>query len=309
MGNAIARVDVTTLTPAGFRERYQKPGLPVIIQGCLTQEGDWHLDFLCQQLGQQEFLLRRYGQARYQQDKREWTSIGSGVELHTMPFNRYAELLRDKTAHTEDIYLAKCPLQSTALAQMPVSQVLQSRLGLTRSATGLNLWVGPGGHVECLHYDPMDGTLMQLHGTKKVVMFPPSQTKNLYPFPISVHLRHGLQLRTWFSQVYPERPDIEVFPKLQTALEHKVEVLLQPGELLFIPTGWWHEITALGDEMVCSVNQFWRVYPTRRAVFNWPRWRAYCGSACAVPHTIGQLILALISRDRSTAVSKILRRL
>jgi lysine-specific demethylase 8/hypoxia-inducible factor 1-alpha inhibitor (HIF hydroxylase) len=55
---------------------------------------------------------------------------------------------------------------------------------------------------------------------------------NLSPFPIFIHLRHGLKLRSSFSQVYPEKPDFKSFPKLKEALRHKQEVILNQGEVL-----------------------------------------------------------------------------
>lgn len=308
----LPKIPLSELTPEQFVRSYRNPGLPVIITGLLQPDWDWNLDYLCQQLGEQAFLLRYYGQDRYQQDKRTWTSIGSGVQTQSKPFVEYAELLRDHTAHTQDIYLAKCSLQNTALANTDAIQTVKTelqQLGLEHPASSLNLWVGPGGHVECLHYDPMDGTLIQLHGSKRVVLFPPSQTFNLYPYPFYAHLRYGLKLRSWFSRVYPDNPDLTAFPRFQKALAHKYDVTLGPGEVLYIPAGWWHEVTALGDEMVCSVNRFWRVYPTQRAVLFWGRWRAYLGSACAVPNVIWSLGLALFSRDRQQKIKEILQML
>jgi lysine-specific demethylase 8/hypoxia-inducible factor 1-alpha inhibitor (HIF hydroxylase) len=67
---------------------------------------------------------------------------------------------------------------------------------------------------------------MQLHGTKKLVLFPASQTYNLYPFSIYIHLRYGLKLRCWFSQLYTEKPDFKSFPKFQDVLSYKCEVIL-----------------------------------------------------------------------------------
>jgi lysine-specific demethylase 8/hypoxia-inducible factor 1-alpha inhibitor (HIF hydroxylase) len=310
--NSIPRVSSDRLTSDSFAQQFQQPGRPVIITGLLNSGCDWTLEYLTEQLGTQEFLLRCYGKHRYQQDKRQWTSIGSGVPPQSKSFADYAEMLRSHEAHDQDIYLAKCSIHNTPLAATETVQHLNNRLdhlGLTQSASPLNIWVGPAGHVESLHYDPTDGTLIQLHGTKKIVLFPPSQTTNLYPFPFYVHLRYGLKLRCWFSQVYPDRPDFAAFPKLQEALRYKHEIVLNQGEALYIPAGWWHEVTALGDEMVCSVNRFWRVYPIKRAVFSWPRWRAYLGSACAMPNVLFSLVTALFSPQPTQRLKAILQQL
>jgi hypothetical protein len=297
----IARIHASFMTPTLFFEQYQQLGTPVVITGLLDSEPDWDLDFLCQKLNAQEFAVRCYGSDRYQQDKRQWTDIGSGVELRKMTFLKYAASLRSGEAHRQDMYLAKCPIRETELSKTPVFRSAVEQLGLRFPASNFNLWVGPGGHVECLHYDASDGTLMQLHGEKKLLLFPPSQTYNLYPFPVYAHFRHGLKLRSWFSQVYPDAPDFKAFPKLREALQHRYEVILRRGELLYIPVGWWHEVTALGNEMSCSVNQFWHVYPLRRALRSWVKWRAHLGSICAIPHSLVSLLGATFSKNQTDA--------
>lgn len=304
--NPIQRVDISFITPETFVEQYQRTGTPIVIKG-LLKECDWNLDYLCEKLGTQEFLLRCYGNERYKQDKRQWTNTGSGVETQSMLFTEYADMLRNHQAHENDVYLAKCSIKNTLLANTRSLGNIGEQLGLNKPESDLNIWVGPGGHVECLHYDHVDGTLMQLHGSKKVVLFPPSQTNNLYPFPFYIHLYYGFKLRCWFSQVYPERPDFKAFPKLKQALQYKCELILNPGEILYIPAGWWHEVTALGDEMVCSVNRFWSISPISRIVFSWTILRANLGSLCALPHTLLSLAIALFSKERKQKITKILQ--
>lgn len=300
-------VPIAELSPQVFSSHYQQPGLPVVIQGLLDQSVDWNLEYLCETLDDALFLIRCYGQQRYQHNKREWSNIGSGVDVVQMPFRDYAVCLRNGQAQAEDMYLAKCALGSTALGKTDSLKDLGDRLPLRKPMSDFNLWVGPSGHVECLHYDPMDGTLVQLHGTKKIVLFPPSQSRNLYPFPVISHLKHGLRLRCWFSQVTIVSPDFEAYPNLREAFTHRMEVILQPGEALYIPAGWWHEVTTLGTEMGCSVNRFWRVFPTQRAVLSWQRWRVYLGSAAAVPYTLIHVAKALLSKRPRQKLAEIWR--
>ncbi|GAB1541853.1 hypothetical protein NUACC21_45260 [Scytonema sp. NUACC21] len=284
--NAMPRVNISSLTPKIFFEKYQKKGIPVVITGLLGEKCDWNIDYLCEKLGDRELVFRNNGRERYERDKREWTDIGSGVASLHMTFSKYAEMLRNHQAHEHNLILRTFSLKNTKLVDTLSLENFGEKLGLTQSASYFNMFVSPGGHNSVLHYDAMDGTLMQMHGAKKVLLFPPSQTYNLYPFPVYTHLKHGLKLRCWFSQVYPEKPDFIAFPKLKSALQQKREVILNQGETLYIPAGWWHEIIALGDEMVCSVNRFWRVYPTSRAMFSWSRWRGFLGMVSSLPYRI-----------------------
>lgn len=305
----IKRVNVSSLTPEEFFEQYQRKGIPVIINGLLNREPDWDLNYLCQQLRNQEFPIRYYGRERYNQDKRKWTSSGSGVDARTMPFCEYAELLKNGEAYEQDAYLARCSLQHTPLADASTLRDAEEWLKLRLPATALNLWVGPGGHTSCLHYDPMDSVLMQLHGAKKILLFPPCQTYNLYPIPVLKQLRYGLQLRAVYSQVYPEHPNFNTFPKFRQALPHRQDGILKRGDILFIPAGWWHEVTGLGDKMVCSVNRFWNVLPVSRAVFSWNKWRAHLASMVAAPHIMWNVLTALTSRNHHREFSKLVQRL
>jgi lysine-specific demethylase 8/hypoxia-inducible factor 1-alpha inhibitor (HIF hydroxylase) len=304
----VDRIESGTLTQELFLGKYQKEGIPLVISGLLPSV-NWNLEYLCEVLKDAEFPVRYYGQKRYTQDKREWKSTGSGSEAKTLPFTQYAELLRNGEALANDIYLARCSLTNTSLTNAPVVIQAEAQLGLKFPAIPISLWVGPGGHTSSLHYDPMDGTLMQMHGSKRIVLFPPSQLYNLYPFSVWNHLRYGLKRRAVYSQVYPDRPDLASFPKFQYASEHRYEVILNQGEILFIPAGWWHEITALGDGMVCSVNRWWHVYPISRALKSWSKWRAHFGSVLASPHIVWNLLAALRSSHSAKELSKLLQRL
>jgi hypothetical protein len=307
--NQIQRVHLSSLTPQLFFQNYQKPGIPVVITGSLEGEPDWNLDYLSERLGEQEFPVRFYGQERYQQDKREWTSTGSGVEARTLKFTEYAAMVKSGEALQKDAYLARCSLQRSPQINIAALQQAERQIGLTMPATYLNLWVGPTGHTSCLHYDPMDGTLTQMHGAKRVLLFPPSQLYNLYPFPVINHLWYGLKLRAVYSQVYPERPDFSAFPKLRQALQYCYEVTLEQGEMLYLPSGWWHEVTALGDGMVTSVNRFWHVHPFSRAVSSWSKWRIHLSSIFTAPHILGNVFSALSSKDRKNELNKLLQRM
>ncbi len=307
--NSIDCVHYSDLSPAEFGDRYQKLGIPVVLQGLLDKEPEWNLAYLRQALGDQVFPVRQYGQTRYQQDKRHWKSFGSGVEVHSMTFANYADHLISGTAKQEDLYLARCSLKNTSLEQGHTLYQAEAWFGFRFPATALNLWVGPGGHTSCLHYDPMDGLLMQLYGAKKVLLFPPSQTYNLYPIPVYKQLRYGLKLRPVYSQVYPHRPDLQAFPRYANALPWGSELVLNPGEILFLPAGWWHEVTSMGDDLVCSVNRFWNVLPLSRAMCSWNKWRAHLGSVLAFPHMLRQWISATAHPQAQTELQKLLQQL
>ncbi|MEB3217769.1 MAG: cupin-like domain-containing protein [Nostocales cyanobacterium 94392] len=305
----VAKVDGTTLTPEIFATKYRNDGIPVVITGLLDSEPSWDLDYLREKLKEQKFPVRFYGRERYQQDKRNWKNMGSGVKSRTIPFSEYAEKLLSGEAEQKDIYLGKCPLTNTPLANNPSFKRLESQLGLSIPVTPLNLWVGFKGHTTCLHCDAFDGTLIQLYGAKKVILFPPNQLYNLYPFSLLNNILYGFKRRASYSQVYPQKPDFQAFPRFKKALSQSYEVVVNQGEILYIPVGWWHEVTCLADGVVCSVNRFWRVLPISRSFFSWNKWRIHLSSILAIPHFLVIGLTAIISKNRKENLKRLLQRL
>ena len=305
----VAKIDGNTLNPEIFAKEYQKHGVPVVITGLLDSEPSWDLDYLCEKLGEKKFPVRFYGRERYQQDKRKWKNMGSGVESHTIAFSEYAQKLLSGEANDKDIYLGKCSLANTSLANNPGFKSLKSHLGLSIPITPLNLWVGFGGHTTCLHCDAFDGTLIQLYGAKKIILFPPNQLNNLYPFSLLNNLLYGFKRRASYSQVYPQNPDLQAFPKFQKALSQSYEVVLNQGEILYIPVGWWHEVICMGDGVVCSVNRFWRILPISRSFISWNKWRIHLSSILAIPHFFVVGLRAIIGKDKKQNLKRLLQRL
>lgn len=95
------------------------------------------------------------------------------------------------------------------------------------------LFVGGEGAKVVMHYD-MDlanNFHFNFAGEKKVILYPPSQTKYLYKVPYSI---------VSVEQIDMEHPDFERYPALLRAKGY--EVALKHGEALFIPSKWWHFI-------------------------------------------------------------------
>ncbi|NBD33872.1 MAG: cupin-like domain-containing protein [Cyanobacteria bacterium] len=309
MSETIQKIDISDLSlETFFRSKYNK-NVPLIVTGLLGQDTQWDLDYLCQTIGKKKFFFRHYGRQRYQIDKQKWQSIGSGVDVQEMSFHEYAEMLRNGKAKSEDIYLAKASLQDTPLRQSPSLQTLGSQLNL-KPVTDYRMYMGHGGHIASLHYDVVHSTLCQLYGEKKVILFPPSVTPYLYPFPIWVHFTHGLKLRCGYSQVDLAAPDYRQFPNLKLALQQQQTVTLKAGEVLFIPMGWWHELITLETaEISCSVSRFWQVSPQTEGYFSWQRLRPVLGNLLALPHSIQTMMKQFLKQPHWKTIQQILYRI
>ncbi|MDZ8262391.1 cupin-like domain-containing protein [Nostoc sp. ChiQUE01b] len=97
-----------------------------------------------------------------------------------------------------------------------------------------------------LHFDRIHNIFVQVRGKKRILLFPPSNYLSFYP-PLedSSGIGHN-------SKVNPDILNLELFPKFPW--EEKIEVVLQPGEMLYIPPFWWHHVTAVDENISLS---FW----------------------------------------------------
>jgi hypothetical protein len=99
------------------------------------------------------------------------------------------------------------------------------------------LWMGSGSNKisTLLHRDSGDAFLGQLIGRKRFKLYSPDQTPYLYVFK-----SYNRDQPCW---VNPWEPDFDRFPLLREAFA--TEFILEPGELLIIPRGWYHTVLAL----------------------------------------------------------------
>ncbi|EMR11280.1 hypothetical protein PNEG_00309 [Pneumocystis murina B123] len=92
-----------------------------------------------------------------------------------------------------------------------------------------------------LHYDVMSNILIQIRGSKKVQLYPPSDVLHLQFLPGSSSSK--------IPNIFTENPE-----NLRNTHSH--QVILYPGDILYIPAFWLHAVQSL--EPSISVNVFWR---------------------------------------------------
>ena len=120
-----------------------------------------------------------------------------------------------------------------------------------------HLWVSPEGAVSPLHYDCSPSFLVQLHGSKRMLLWPPQQLSALSPYPNF----HILRRR---ARVDPCQPNYKKFPAFQHTAA--IEVTLHAGDVLFFPAYWAHytESLTLSISLTCR-------FDTKRRKQQWSR--------------------------------------
>ncbi|CAG9463556.1 unnamed protein product [Pedinophyceae sp. YPF-701] len=222
-----------------FLTAYMAPGVPVVIRGAMDH---WP-------------ALTRWRDPSY---------LDGVAGLRTVPVERgnymsetFATRLmpvRDLLRHIhgggagggEKLYLAQYTLfdHVPALAR-DVATPDYCSLG-EGEVRAVNAWLGPGGTVTPLHYDPpFHNLLCQVVGRKYVRLYSPDQSDALYPHPSGLH--------TNTSRVDLDRPDAGEFPLLSGASFQ--ECVIGPGEMLYVPPKWWHYVRSLSPSF--SVSYWW----------------------------------------------------
>ncbi|TVZ37740.1 Cupin-like domain-containing protein [Alteromonadaceae bacterium 2753L.S.0a.02] len=104
---------------------------------------------------------------------------------------------------------------------------------------------GKGGVFPNLHYDAyhLHAFVVQVCGEKEFTIYPPNQTSYLYPNP----RQPNNSLMGDMRKVDPIR-----FPLFKHA-EPEV-VVVKPGGLIFVPSGWWHTTRMLSHSIAVTAN-------------------------------------------------------
>jgi hypothetical protein len=132
-------------------------------------------------------------------------------------------------------------------------------LGLDDAAFGgrppiVSIWLG-NRTTAPTHYDQSHNIACCMVGRRRFTLFPPEQVGNLYPGPLEP--TPGGQV---VSMVDPEAPDLDLYPRFVEAMAEAQVAELEPGDALFYPALWWHQVQAL-DPFNAMINYWWDVSP------------------------------------------------
>jgi hypothetical protein len=124
--------------------------------------------------------------------------------------------------------------------------------GLARFVTGMgrflekNVWMSPGGTRTALHFDTVENFNIQIEGEKNFWLYPP-RIKGMYPHKLNSQA-------AYVSPVDPRQLDQQAFPNFPES--ERLEGVLKPGDLLYLPYGWWHQVDTCGERNL-NVNFWW----------------------------------------------------
>jgi hypothetical protein len=223
---------VGKLDAAGFRER-AAAGLPFLIEGVV---GRWPLA-----KHSHGILRERHGHMPVRARVGDYinTAFAPDRAMQDMSMAAYLDLAE----RTEGLppYLGNLELRE--LNSMCHWPTWFDKMGPPR------FWIGPAGTVTPLHCDYDDNIFAQIWGSKRIFLSPPHHDEFLYPREANAIL--------FGSPFDPEAPDYEQFPLARQAA--MIEVIVHPGDMLYVPAGWYHQVRALTFSL--SSNRWARSVP------------------------------------------------
>ena len=112
-------------------------------------------------------------------------------------------------------------------------------------------WYGPKGIVTPLHHDLTNNFMAQVLGRKRIMLIPPTRLPFVYN-----HFH-------CYSPVDIDNIDYSRFPAFRNV--HPKEVILAPGEILFLPVGYWHHVSGMDIVITMTYTNF--VFPNDFSAF------------------------------------------
>ena len=117
-----------------------------------------------------------------------------------------------------------------------------------------SLWVGNQSRVAA-HFDFPRNIACCVLGERRFTVFPPNQVENLYVGPWDL-TPAGQPI----SMVDFHNVDYQAFPKFREAQNHALTATLLPGDVIYLPNMWWHQVESLSP-INGLVNFWWQETP------------------------------------------------
>jgi hypothetical protein len=237
-------------SPAAFLDEYASRSRAVILTDAITgwpALRRWSLDFFEQ----------RYGDRMVGNESAvERTKLGEGIRR-----------IRDSLVSGQPApYLHQIPIprqlpELHADISPPIPYVTRDRMGSRlmprafRFVQGnIELFIGgPRAGFSLLHYDlyHQHAFIAQVVGEKHFRVFSPRDSAYVYP---DAQHPHTSRVTNAFE------PDLAKFPEMARATP--IDFVLRPGEVLFVPAGWWH-VTRMSE---VTISVAWNTLDQH----NWP---------------------------------------
>ncbi|CAM3708557.1 cupin-like domain-containing protein [Corallococcus sp. ZKHCc1 1396] len=229
------------IAPEEFFRRYYFGHRPVVLRGLMK---DWP----ALQKWSPSYFRERFGAVEVEvmmgRDANPEHAAQHDRHRTRMPFADFLDMV-ESGRETNDYYMVPRNDNWRHEGLSPLREDLRAPAGLidpSLQADMMTLLLGPAGTVTPLHHDNMNILLGQVLGRKHVKLVPSYERHRVYPH------------RGTFSHVDAGQPDLTAHPLFAQA--SVLETVLEPGDMVFLPVGWWHWVKALDVSASVTFHHF-----------------------------------------------------
>ena len=226
--------------PANFYDEYYFQNRAVILRGLTSH---WPAS----QLWSPDYFASRFGDVTVEvsDGRNSELRYEDHIESHMTRCTLGELVRRCALGPSNDFYLIA---KNKALSNTQLAALLEDIGSLdgfvdTHADRQVSLWFGPAGTITPLHHDACPILFAQVSGRKRVRLVSPFELGRVR------NDRHCYS--DWDPAAQSTGPDATLPPVL--------EAELSPGDLLFIPLGYWHHVQSLTTSISLSFTKF--TYP------------------------------------------------
>jgi len=129
----------------------------------------------------------------------------------------------------------------------------ENGLSALPSSVGPRIWIGNPSLVAC-HNDTYDNVACVVAGRRRFTLYPPDTVSDLYVGPID-YTMSGRPI----SLAAGSQPADPRYPRFSAAASRATVAELSPGDALYLPKLWWHQVEAT-DPFNILVNYWWDAF-------------------------------------------------
>jgi hypothetical protein len=213
------------ISPQDFRKEYFLKQKPVLIKGLAGSSpagSKWTIDYIRQVCGDVEVDV-------FDNNNKNNASAFTTPDLK-MKFSKYIDsIIKDEPSSYRMFLFNMFRSRPELRKDFPCPQIFRGILG----RIGF-MFFGAKNIKVRIHQDiDMSNVLLtQFYGRKKVVLVSPEYSDLLYRLPFNT-----------YSLVDLDKPDYKKYPGLKYVQVQ--ECILEPGDAIYMPSGYWHYITYL----------------------------------------------------------------
>ncbi|MDE1146158.1 MAG: cupin-like domain-containing protein [Azospirillaceae bacterium] len=177
-----------------------------------------------------------------------------GADLKGFNFERrilrFAEALDLIVEGVGDVEASTLYVGSLALDDHLPGFAGENPMPLLPAGVGGRIWVGHAS-TAAAHYDAFENLACVIAGARRFTLYPPAAVADLYVGPIDNTLSG--------QPVSLAVPDDPAYPRFRAARDQALVAELRPGDALFLPKLWWHQVEATAP-FNAMVNYWWDAF-------------------------------------------------